>query len=196
MIRYQVDNEGYRIEWLNEPYQQLYMFYEPMGNLFQYEGQSIRLIQYDFQQIIYNTYVLVPLVENATHGKHSWNLPVGRYRCSLYSDYNRTGKPLRYTDIFIGSQIEVFMYSEADKNGFEVLKIESHYEFPTNSIWLTFEKSLGERIFLPKMVKGGDGMYSTGCIIPPGAYNRLNVTVARDINDCISLKKMSRGMKA
>ena len=195
MIRFQVDNEGYRIEWLNEPYQELYMFYEPMGNLFQYEGQSIRPIQYDPQKIIYGTYVLAPLVENATHGKHSRNLPVGRYRCTLYSDYHRNGKPIKYKDIFLGSQIEVFMYSVPDKSGFEKLMIESHYKFPQDSICLTFISSLGERIFLPVMTKRGGRMYRTGCIIPSGAYDRLTVTVAPDIRDCVSVTKMNRGMK-
>lgn len=189
MIRFQVNNKAYRIEWMNEPYQQLYMFYEPRGNLFRYEGQTIRKIQYDPNEIIDGNYILVPPVANATQGTHSRGLPIGKYRCCLYSDRNRSGSPLRRTDVFIGTQIEVVMRRESDKAGFEYLYIESYCRFPRAAIFLAFEESLGERVFLPDMTEKGGRLYSTRCIIPPGAYDRLTVAVAQDIRDCVVVRK-------
>ena len=178
---------------MNEPYSGLYMFYEPQGKLFEYEGQSIRQIQFDPMAFLYQTYIYAPPSDGATQGYHNKKIPIGRYRCSLYGDYNRRGGPLQYVDVFLGTQIDVTMRKETDRSGFEKLFIESYYKFPQHSIFLTFEESLGERIYLPEMMMKEGRIYSTGCIIPPGAFDELTVAVSEDIKDCISIRKLNRG---
>lgn len=190
MIRFQVDNKQYRIEWMNEAYQQLYMFYEPQGKLFQYDGQEIKSISFDRQEFINNNYVLAPLVATATQGVHSKYLPIGKYRCSLYSDRYRRQGPIQSKDIFIGTQIEILMSRQRYRGNFDFLYIESEYKFPVNSICLTFERSLGERIFLPEMTKSSQGKFYTGCILPPEAYDRLTVAVSPGIRDCTLVRKI------
>ena len=189
MIRFQVDSKGYKIEWMDEPYEQLYMFYEPKGALFRYEGRFIQQTQYDPNTILYENYILAPPVEHPTQGLHNRKLPIGNYRCSLYSDRNRSGKPLRWEDVFIGTRIEVIMRRENYKDRFDYLYVESYCRFPQNSIYLTFEPCLGEKIVLPEMFIGENNLYRTRCIVPPGAYQKLTVAVSQNIRDCVFIRK-------
>lgn len=189
MIKFQVDDQHYRIELVNEPYQQLYLFYEPLGNHYQYEGDSIRLKQIDPKSLADKTYVLVPLASTATWGMHNRMLPIGRYRCSLYSNFERSEEPILFKEIFIGAHIEIIMYRHEGRLGFDDLFVGSYYKLPRNSVYLTFEKTVGEKIYLPEMVKNNNGMYRTRCILPSGAYERLTVAISQDIQDCVHIRK-------
>ena len=189
MIKFNVDDQVYRIEWRDEPYQQLYMFYEPQGKLFLYEGQKIKTLTQSEVEQVKLFYVSAPRVATAIVSRHYNKLPIGRYRCALYGDVGRTGEPLRYEYVFIGKPIDIVMSRQAFKSGFDIVSVESAFMFPKNSICLTFMNSLGEKIMLPEMRRKEESHYYTQCILPPEAFQYLTVKVSSDIADCVRIRK-------
>lgn len=197
MLKFEVDETAYKIQWTDLPYDVLYMVYVPCGPLVQIVNGQIRVQE----PPTVNPYVVCPKKQGALTGFHDVGvIPGGRYYIRLCTDETGRGEVLAEKTVFLGHRVVLDMFFESDgKSSFGFLYIRTKCFIPRNQIWLT-EKTLafggrpegsniGIRIPLPDMKADKDLNYYTGTIIPSGGCHFIDAGLSDQISGCIRIIK-------
>ena len=199
MIRFDVNEKGYFVEWTNLPYDVLYLVYYPLGRTKKIVGGRIEF-QNDKQT---PRYVLCPNRFGAQTGMHSPSIPNGSYSIRLCTDMSGENcEILAEKQVYLGhmATLQYGLSAVGGKNDTTArLELWSDCYIPKEHIWVAYKAitgnsgedciDLGIRVFLPEMRPAQNMKFYTECLMPQSGYRFAMVEVSEDISDCVRIEK-------
>lgn len=199
MIRFDVNEKGYSVEWTNLPYDMLYMVYYPIGRSKKIVGG--RIVFQPEKQV--PEFVVCPNQYGARTGVHSQHIPNGSYSIRLCT--NSLGENCEIfaeKTVYLGHKVTVKygLSGTVGKND-PVARFEvwSDCHIPREHIWLAYKAGTGDgadgsidlgiRVFLPEMLPARNMKYYTECLMPQNGYRFSVVELSEDISDCIRIER-------
>lgn len=199
MIRFDVNEKGYSVEWTNLPYDMLYMVYYPIGRSKKIVGG--RIVFQPEKQV--PEFVVCPNQYGTRTGLHSQHIPNGSYSIRLCTNsLGENCEILAEKTVYLGHKVTVKygLSGTVGKND-PVARFEvwSDCYIPREHIWLAYKAvtgdgadgsiDLGIRVFLPKMIPARNMKFYTECLMPQNGYRFSVVELSEDISDCIRIER-------
>lgn len=197
MIRFDVNEKGYSVEWTNLPYDVLYMVYCPIGRAKRIVGGRIEFLA-DKQK---PAYVVCPRKYGAQTGVHSPSIPNGSYSVRLCtSSLGENCEVLAERKVYLGHKatVQYGLVSTGKNDLMARLELWSDCYIPREHIWMAYKAFTGEngdsldlgiRVFLPEMCPTRNMKFYTECLLPPNGYRFSVVELSEDISDCIRIER-------
>ena len=199
MIRFEVDESGYYVEWNDLPYDALYLVYYAVGSQVKIANGQLMIVKGKGT----HPFITCPKRQEPFSGRHLI-VPSGMYSVRLCTSETGEGdrcRILQEKKIFLGRKICIQYgkyFSGGIRNGFTWLLLLSDCYIPQNQIWISYKRSdrssgkqidMGIKVSLPEMQIDQKGHFSTWCLIPESGYQYIVVEVSAEIRDCIKLIK-------
>ena len=195
MIIFEINSQGYYVEWGDLPYYTLYMIYYPVGNLKRIQNGRIEILPET------RTFHTVPChrMAGALKGSHSPSIPTGLYSVRLCTGPDgENSTTLVEKRVFIGQKVLVRYGLDAARGsqaGFQYMSIQSDCFIPRNNIWITCKAvsgdarnediDLGIKVLLPEMYEDEKGKYWTHCMMRESGYRFVRVEISPILADCV-----------